>query len=88
MVKLWKLRKKHLRYLKTLDNPHYSDFDPIMKNIKDSTLKVILKCKNRSSILAIRTKCKCNNNVVFSFSEVSLKQIEKEISLLKLNKPQ
>ena len=36
------------------------------------------------SILAIQTKR--NKNTVFSFSKVSLKQIEKEISLFKLNK--
>ena len=36
------------------------------------------------SILAIQTKR--NKNTVFSLSKVSLKQIEKEISLFKLNK--
>ena len=61
----------------------YSDFDPITKYVKDLTLKAILKYKKHPSILAIQTKC--NINGVFSFNEISLKHIEKEISLLKLN---
>ena len=36
------------------------------------------------SILAIQTKSK--RNVVFTFNEVSLKEVEKETKLLKLNK--
>ena len=40
--------------------------------------------KKHPSILAIRTKC--NRNGAFSFKEVSFKEIETEIRLLKLNK--
>ena len=40
--------------------------------------------KKHPSILAIRTKC--NRNGVFSFMEVSFKEIETEMRLLKLNK--
>ena len=52
--------------VKNLNISQYSDFDPIIENIKDPTLKAILKYKKHSSILAIRTKCK-NRNGAFSF---------------------
>ena len=70
--------------VKNLNISQYSDFDPIIENVKDPTLKVILKYKKHPSILAIRTKC--NRNGIFSFREVSFKEIETEIRLLKLNK--
>ena len=59
-------------------------FDPIVENVKNPTVKAILKYKKHTNILAIRTKC--NRNGVFSFREVSFEQVETEISLLKLNK--
>ena len=70
--------------LKNLNISQYSDFDPIIENIKDATLKAILKYKKQPSILAIRTKS--NGNGVFSFRKVSFKEIETKIMLLKLNK--
>ena len=70
--------------VKNLNISHYSDFDPIIENVKDPTLKAILKYKKHPSILTIRTKC--NRNGIFSFREVTLKEIETEITLLKLNK--
>ena len=70
--------------MKNLKISQYSDFDLIIENVKDPTLKATLKSKKTPSILAIRTKC--NRNGVFSFREVSLRQIETEISLLKLDK--
>ena len=70
--------------VKNLNIFQYSDFDPIIENVKDPTLKAILKYEKHPSILAIRTKC--NRNGAFSFKEVSFKEIEKEIRLLKLNK--
>ena len=70
--------------VKNLNIPEYSDFDPIIENVKDPTLKAVLKYKKHRSILAIRTKC--NRNGIFSFREVSFKEIETEIRLLKLNK--
>ena len=70
--------------VKNLNIPQYSDFDPIIGNVKDPTLKAILKYEKRPSILAIRTKC--NRNCAFSFREVSFKEIETEIRLWKLNK--
>ena len=81
-----------LRFLKTfffnivknLNISQYCDFDPTIENVKDPTLKAILKYEKHPSVLAIITKC--NKNGVFSFREVSLKQIKTQISLLKLNK--
>ena len=62
---------------KNLNISQYSDFDPVIESVKDLTLKANLKYKKHPSILAIRTKC--NRNGVFSFNEIILKQIEKEI---------
>ena len=70
--------------VKNLNISQYSDFDPIIENVRDPTLKAILKYKKHRSILAIRTKC--NRNGIFSFREVSFKEIETEIRLWKLNK--
>ena len=70
--------------VKNLNISQYSDFDPIIENIKDATLTVILKYKKHPSILAIRTTS--NRNGVFSFRKVSFKKIETKIMLLKLNK--
>ena len=70
--------------VKNLNTSQYFDFDPIIENVKDRTLKAILKYKKHPSILAIRTKC--NRNGIFSFREMSFKEIETEIRLLKLNK--
>ena len=70
--------------VKNLNISQYSDFDPIIENVKDRNLKAILKYEKHRSILAIRTKC--NRNGAFYFREVSFKEIETEIRLLKLNK--
>ena len=70
--------------VKNLNILEYSDFDPIIENVKDPTLKAILKYEKHPSVLAIRTKC--NRNGAFSFREVSFKEIETEIRLLKLTK--
>ena len=83
---------EQLRFLKTfffnivknLNISQYCNFDPTIENVKDPTLKAILKYEKHPSVLAIITKC--NKNGVFSFREVSLKQIKTPISLLKLNK--
>ena len=70
--------------VKNLNISEYSDFDPIIENVKDPTLKAILKYEKHPSVQAIRTKC--NRNGAFSFREVSFKEIETEIRLLKLTK--
>ena len=54
----------------------YSDFDPLIKNVKNLTLKAILKYEKHPRILAIRTKS--NRNGVFSFREANFKEIEKQ----------
>ena len=70
--------------VKNLNISQYSDFDPIIENVKGQTLKAVLKYKKHPRILAIRTKC--NRNGIFRIREVSFKEIETEIRLLKLNK--
>ena len=70
--------------VKSLNISQNSHIDPIIENVKYLTLKAIFKYKKHARILVIRTKC--NRNGVFSFREVTFKQIETEISLLKLNK--
>ena len=49
-----------VRSLKILQ---YSNFGPILQNIKDSTLKVTVKYKIHRSILIIQAKYKCKNNL-------------------------
>ena len=63
--------------VKNLNISQYSDFDPIIENVKDPTLKTILKYKKHPSILAIRTKC--NRNGIFSFREVSLRKLKQKL---------
>ena len=59
--------------VKNLNIFQYSDFDPIIENVKDAILKTILEYKKHPSILAIRANC--NRNGIFSFQEVGpLKQ--------------
>ena len=70
--------------VKNLNISQYSNFDPIIENVKDPTSKAILKYEKHPNILAIRSKC--NRDGAFCFREVSFKEIETEIRLLKLNK--
>ena len=78
LIEIVKAEKEQLRlltiFLKNLNIFQYSDFDLIIENVKDPNLKAILKHKKHSSFLAIGTKC--NRIGVFSFKEVSFKQIE------------
>ena len=69
--------------VKNLNISQYSNFDPIIENVKDPTSKAILKYEKHPNILAIRSKC--NRDGAFCFREVSFKKIETEIRLLKLN---
>ena len=46
------LEKKILKLAKNLEINQYSNFDPVMNNVKDSTLRAILKYKDHPSILA------------------------------------
>ena len=54
--------------VKNPDITKYSINKPFLDNIKDSTMKAILKYKNHPSILAIRNQCK--NRASFNFTEV------------------
>ena len=56
----------------------------MINNVKDPTLRAILKYKDHPSILAIQNKCK--NRIKFAFEEMDLASIEKEIDNLKINK--
>ena len=62
----------------------YSNFDPVINNVKDPTLTVILKYKDHPSILAIQNNYK--NQIKLAFEEIDLASIEKEIHNLKINK--
>ena len=46
--------------VKNLNISQYSDFDPIIENVKDPTLKAVLKYEKHPSILVIRIKCNRN----------------------------
>ena len=63
--------------VKNIEINQYSNFDPVIKNVKDPTLRAILKYKDHPSILAIQNKCK--NQIKFAFGEMDLASIEKEI---------
>ena len=65
--------------VKNFNISQYPDFDPIIENVKDPTLKAILKYEKHPSILAIRTKS--NRNSAFSLKGIIVKEIETEIRL-------
>ena len=48
--------------VKNLNISQYSDFDPIIENVKHPTVKAILKYEKHPSILAIRIKCNRNSD--------------------------
>ena len=50
----------------------------MINNVKDPTLRVVLKYKDHPSILAIQNNCK--NLIKFAFEELDLASIEKEIT--------
>ena len=55
----------------------------MINNVKDPILRAVLKRKDHSSILAVQNNCK--NRTKFSFEEMNLASIEKEIHNLKIN---
>ena len=59
----------------------YPELYSVPENMTEPTLRVILKCKDHPSILAIQSQCEVKT---FCFTEVNAKDIKKEI--LKLNK--
>ena len=46
--------------------PEYADYDPIANKISDPILKVIVRYRNHSSILAIEEVCKKSHKLSFS----------------------
>ena len=54
--------------VKNLNISQYSDFDPSVENVKNPSLKAILKYKKHPSILVIRTKCNRNGALVLERS--------------------
>ena len=56
----------------------------MINNVRDPTLRDILKYKDHPSILAIQNNCK--NEIKFAFEEMDLVSTEKEIHNLKINK--
>ena len=54
--------------VKNLNISQYSDFDPSVENVKNASLKAILKYKKHPSILVIRTKCNRNGVLVLEKS--------------------
>ena len=59
--------------VKNLKTPDYSNFEPVADNLKDPTLKAILKYRTHPCILAIQGKYK-NSVTNFCFTEVSLEE--------------
>ena len=70
--------------VKNLEKNHYSNFDPVINNVKVPTLRAILKYRDHPSILAIQNNIK--NGIKLAFEEIDLISIEKEIRNLKMNK--
>ena len=61
--------------VKNLEINQYSNFDPIINNVKDPTLRAILKYKDHPSIVTIQDRCK--SRIKFAFEEIDLSSIEK-----------
>ena len=55
--------------------PEYADYDPIVNNISDPILKIIVRYKNPPRILTIVKVCKKSQKFSFSFSQVGKKKI-------------
>ena len=62
----------------------YSNFDLVINNVIDPTLRAILKYKDHPRILTIQNNCK--NRIKVAFEEMDLESIEKWIDNLKINK--
>ena len=66
--------------------PEYTDYDPIANNISDPILKVIVRYRNRPSILTLEEVCEKSHKFSFSFSQVGKKDILEEIQRLDIKK--
>ena len=71
------------KIVKNLNIWRYSDFDPVIANITDPTLKAIFKYKDHLSILAIQSNCEKETS---RLSEVNIEDIKKDTLILHKNK--
>ena len=65
--------------IKTLNIPKKDHTDSIVENVRDPTLKAILKYRKHPSILAIKRKLK--SGPVFTFNHITKEDVIKEINL-------
>ena len=70
--------------VQNLDNTRYWNNKPFLDNIKDSTIKAILKYRNHPGIVAIKNQCK--NKDSFSFTEANKKEVEHLVLNQNVNK--
>ena len=68
------LNKFFSNIVKGLKILQYSNFGPILQNIKDSTLKVPVKYKIHRSVVTIQAKYKCKNNLQKYLHEILKKK--------------
>ena len=66
--------------------PEQTDYDPIVINISDPILKLILRYRNHPSILTIGEACNKSQKFSFSFSQVEKKDILDKIQRLDIKK--
>ena len=59
------LNKIFSNIVQNLDISRYSNDEPLVSNNNYATLKALLKYRNRSSIIAIQSKCKGRGNFQF-----------------------
>ena len=70
--------------IKTLNIPKKDHTDSIVENVRDPTLKAILKYRKHPSILAIKRKLKSGS--VFTFNHITKEDVIKEINNLDASK--
>ena len=70
--------------IKTLNIPKKDHTDSIVENVRDPTLKAILKYRKHPSILAIKRKLK--SGPVFTFNHITKEDVIKEINNLDASK--
>ena len=61
--------------VKNLEMNQYSNFDPVINNVKVSSLRAIVKYQEHPSILAIQNSC--INRKKIAFEEMDLSSIER-----------
>ena len=77
METAWVLNNFFSNVAQNLNISRFADSDPLIQNIKDTTLKAILKYRKHPSIIAIESRYRDASS--FSFVVVNEADIEKEI---------